>query len=263
MFDSREYEDRYCAFVDILGFRQLVRQLDDDLAKFDELKAVLKKVHTHPSGGGDDQFEAEVRSQSISDAVALSTDVTAAGLAGLFATIRTLSIDLLCQGFFLRGAIVRGRLFHNSQMIFGAALVRAYDFESTVAKFPRVVVTREVRDDMLKFLSGVDGGENYPKAEELRQSTDGPIYLHVLEPVVAVLRRGPSVYSKATSTAVDDYSKYRAIRDKIQEKYEESMDNPSHFEKVRWFADYWNEVVPDNLFLSVRGAGLGPKLGGR
>jgi hypothetical protein len=30
----------------------------------------------------------------------------------------------------------------------------------------------------------------------------------------------------------------------IQANLNESIDNPRHFEKVRWFAEYWNRSVP-------------------
>jgi hypothetical protein len=41
----------------------------------------------------------------------------------------------------------------------------------------------------------------------------------------------------------------------IQKKFDESVDNPRHFEKVQWFARYWNESV-DHQELFIYGSGL-------
>src|SRR5689334_467657 len=146
MAASQIYQDRYCAFVDILGFRQLIEQLGADTTSFEVLHKLLNRVHgTQPRIGVD---ESDFRAQSISDAVAISTTVTPVGLDLLFASIQGLALDLLCEGFFIRGAVVRGRLYHDDKTVFGDGLVRAYHFESEIAKYPRIVVTKEVREDI-------------------------------------------------------------------------------------------------------------------
>ncbi|MGO8912958.1 MAG: hypothetical protein ACLQDM_27045 [Bradyrhizobium sp.] len=39
------YQERYCAFVDILGFRQLIERLDKGGNQFDALRNLLARVH--------------------------------------------------------------------------------------------------------------------------------------------------------------------------------------------------------------------------
>jgi hypothetical protein len=34
------------------------------------------------------------------------------------------------------------------------------------------------------------------------------------------------------------------IRDEIQDSFDASVDDPKIFEKVQWFAAYWNRSVP-------------------
>ncbi len=48
----------------------------------------------------------------------------------------------------LRGAITYGKIVHNNQMIFGPALVRAYELESKKAVYPRVIIDRNITDTM-------------------------------------------------------------------------------------------------------------------
>jgi hypothetical protein len=46
----------------------------------------------------------------------------------------------------------------------------------------------------------------------------------------------------------------------IQRRFNESVDNPRHFEKVKWFAECWNAVVSSRGALSrlkmIHGVGL-------
>jgi hypothetical protein len=249
---AHEYRDRYCAFVDILGFRQLIEQLRTSTASFEALHNLLKRIHGANSGAAIDMDSTDFRAQSISDAVAISTTVSAVGLDQLFQTLQSLSLDLLSEGYFVRGAVVRAPLYHDDQTDFGEASVKAYHFESEVAKYPRIVVTQEVREDMISYIGQAKG--IYPKMDILRQSSDGPMYLDILQPVVSLLRKGDSPVRILSGSEQDTHHRYIRIRDKIQERYGEAMDDPRHFEKVRWFARYWNEVIPKEFFLMVSAA---------
>jgi hypothetical protein len=43
------YHERYCAFVDILGFRELIGRLRQGNTPLDALRQLLAKVHTPPA----------------------------------------------------------------------------------------------------------------------------------------------------------------------------------------------------------------------
>ncbi len=98
------------------------------------------------------------------------------GLGELLKILMGLAVDLLCEGFFVRGAVNRGPLYHDEQMVFGKALVEAYQYKSEVANYPRIIVVRGVRDDILNKMP--------PMMKMLRQSEDGPMFLDVLAPIV-------------------------------------------------------------------------------
>ena len=65
----------------------------------------------------------------------------------LFLSLEALTHALLDKGYLIRGAVVKGHLYHDNLSVFGDALVRAYVMESTVARFPRIVLSRDVVDD--------------------------------------------------------------------------------------------------------------------
>jgi hypothetical protein len=245
--ENIEYGDRYCAYLDILGFRELVNGLSANLENVMSLRRVLQKVHA-PMGGG---VLLTIRSQSISDAVALSTDLTMCALQNLLDGISYLTLDLLLEGYFVRGAVVRGPLYHDDRMVFGQALVDAFHYESEIARYPRVIVVQRVRDDILR-------ADPQLIRTILKQADDGPMYIDVLRTVRAVGKAAKNPTVKLDPWQQDLHTKFQSIGGILQNKFADSMDNPRHFEKVQWFARYWNETI-DNARLEYRkvlGAGL-------
>jgi hypothetical protein len=162
----------------------------------------------------------------------------------------------------MRGAVVRGKLYHEGQTIFGSALVRAYQFENEIARYPRVIVTQEVREDILRYIAIYEADGPHLKIEnELKQAPDGPMHLHVLGPIVALLNKNEAPYPKLTSEEKAALARYQGIKPILQERFAASMDNPRHFEKVRWVAEYWNAEIAPRFGLRIHGAGLDPKPG--
>jgi hypothetical protein len=253
-------EERYCAFVDILGFGELIDQLDHGLTSFRSLQELLTKVHNPPPTNASAIERSDFRVQSISDAVALSGAPNVVGIAAIVHSINRLAVDLLTQGFFIRGAIVKDHLYHDDKMVFGKALVRAYRLETSIVRYPRVMVTREVVEDIRAI-------EIETAAVLLRQSDDGPIFLHVLRAIEMAMM--PVDHGKGKRRLrFDDpifhgkLAPYVGIADQIQRRFDEATDNPRHFDKVKWFASYWNDTIEQwNIegFNRISGPGLDPR----
>jgi hypothetical protein len=180
------YEDRFCAFIDILGFRTLVKGLHNasDAAM---LRDVMRKIHA-PANGPTMSWDVDFRAQSISDAIAIST--MPLGLYDLLEAIEKLAIDLLREGYFIRGALVRGHLYHDASMVFGDALVRAYELEQTIARYPRVIISKEVMQNIESQRGGLFFAELNQRFDPfIQQADDGPYYVHVLRNVSAEIYR--------------------------------------------------------------------------
>jgi hypothetical protein len=257
------YEQRYCAFVDILGFRELIEKLDQGQIPFESLQLLLTKIHNPPETNAGVIAKADFRAQSISDAVALSGADNLVGMSAIIHAINRLAVDLLAQGFFVRGAIVKDRLHHDENMVFGKALVRAYNLEATVASYPRVMVTREVVDDLRA------AADQKTIHNLLRRAEDGPMFLHVLRAIEMDMLPFEFGTDKPRVRSNDERFRgklmpYEGIADHIQQRFDEASDNPNHFRKVQWFARYWNETIEQwNIegFKKVHGPGLDPKTG--
>jgi hypothetical protein len=203
---------------------------------------LLSKVHNPPPTEGASSPRADFRARSISDAVALSAAVIPSGLGAIIHSINQLVVDLLKQGFFIRGALVKDTLYHDDKTVFGKALLRAYSLESTIVRYPRVMVMREVVEDIRAI-------DETTYEQLLRRSEDGPMFIHVLRAIeMAVLPL--SLGSEQTRRRGIDSTifggrllSYSDISNQLQRRFDEATDNPGHFEKVKWFANYWNDHV--------------------
>jgi hypothetical protein len=256
MAPSRPYEDRYCAYLDILGFQRLIDRLSGGTTPFEALQALLEQIHNPPHSSEGAFKNADFRAQSISDAVALSTSLTPEGLSQLFYSLEQLCQRLLIEGFFARGAIVKGKLYHDDRMVFGEALVRAYRLESEIVRFPRIMIASDVVTDAVPT---TDRG-SMTLAAMLKQADDGPWYLHILRTMeregayLATASRVPKP-NAIDSDVLRDFAKMALA---IQRRFDEAIDNPRHFEKVQWFARYWNASIPSGLrgIAHIKGPGL-------
>ena len=148
---SSPLEVRVVAFVDVLGFRALMQKLQADdpgglqtvrkvLEWIDEQKdfLALQKCPGFPAG-------PHLEISQFSDCLILSGPSIAAA-ADVVASVAGLAHVLLLNGLLSRGAVVLGEAYHKGGVAFGPAVIDAYDVESKVARYPRIIVSNEVRD---------------------------------------------------------------------------------------------------------------------
>jgi len=242
------YADRYVAFVDILGFRELVKEIERGKLPPEYVRDVLAVVHEDETYSREAWKYADFRAISVSDAVALSCAPDPGGLDLLFYSICRLTAALLLRGYFIRGAVVRGKLWHDNTTVFGPALVQAYDIETKVARYPRIVVTRDVFLDVQQSIKDISVGVGKHLDGMLKQADDGPMYLHVLRHLIRELVKLQDRAARFPEFQQEPlYQETLLMRNHIQQAFDRSIDDPGIFEKVQWFARYWNQVVHSNL----------------
>ena len=140
---SLDYQERVVAFIDVLGFADLVKASATDTAarnKTSKLIAIYKVF---------DWFVTEMLERLVEGGFFSDTFILSATPEQAFYLIRetgNLSRFLLLQGFTCRGAIAAGLLHHHKRIIIGSALVDAYRTEKSVAIYPRILVDNATRD---------------------------------------------------------------------------------------------------------------------
>jgi hypothetical protein len=143
------YSDRIVCFLDILGFKHHIartqsREGVDVPEELDRLARAFANVRElldvdNPSERPDKEVTQFSDSVVISFAADSESGVFYALLDILWMQLRLANGGLLC-----RGAIARGPLIHTPSLLFGPAMVAAYELESRAAIYPRVILDKSI-----------------------------------------------------------------------------------------------------------------------
>jgi hypothetical protein len=180
-----QYEERYIAFIDILGFSSLVNRAETDATLLERLVSVLEEKEMYAVigkkmddlGNNDPRgfFRDMFKMSTFSDNILISTKINPIGLGLITILGATICNRLLHQGIFTRGAISKGNLIHTNAIALGAGLIKAYELERTAGIYPRILIDESIRKDM----DAVAQGGN---PDLRRQDFDGLWHLHILHP---------------------------------------------------------------------------------
>jgi len=176
-------EERVVAFVDILGFRELVRRMDTDPGLPQRVHHALLGVRLKEDGIYEDE-DHRVEMTSFSDSSVFSAPE--GHETEILSRLTYLSRDLMTNGVLCRGAVVLGRAHHRERILFGPAIVSAYEAELHVAKYPRIFVADEVKARVQA--ADTNPQRRYHPARALVRDTDGCWFL---DPFIGIVRADP------------------------------------------------------------------------
>lgn len=151
--ENIEYDDYYVAFLDILGFKEIIKTktCEEIYSVFNFIK---KDIRAYFSVNCEDisAFD-DVKYKIISDSIVvyIKSSIDNAFFALLY-TCQKLQVNLLCQEtpVLLRGGISKGSLFVQDDIIYGESLTNAYIIENSVAIYPRIVFEKSLLDEGIK-----------------------------------------------------------------------------------------------------------------
>ncbi len=167
-----EYEECYIAFMDLLGFKNRIEKktCEEILKIYDKMKVPWKRVIFN------DDFlcnEGIIKAKVMSDSICFYVDVKEInGLYGLIMACMLFQIKLanFDEPIFVRGAVVKGKIYAKEDVMFGPGLTKAYLLEEKSAIVPRIIMLKQVADEMKVFF-----GEQQLSVEEnvLVEDRDG------------------------------------------------------------------------------------------
>jgi len=233
---SELYSRRLVAYLDILGFSQLIeksaasphsqKQIQVFLENYLQ-NNVLKLMNSIDS-------EHETCITLLSDSIIISMNpFSLDGEIPFCFELMTRCLifqSLICinLGLFTRGALTIGEIYHNSNVVFGPALIEAYGLEKS-AGFPRIILS----DSFLQLYESVLRTES-PKWNKPnhfpKKDFDGKYFLDFVE-LAAEFRNSPNV------------DQLGIIRKSIVSLCEEARNDRRLIEKAVWCIEYYNDFV--------------------
>lgn len=163
-WEPKKYENRLIAWVDILGWKHIVKnqqihevlklisKTHEKVSKasfFQTMISYSQKQANQTTSNKEEEYNAAVLKQDrqislFSDSIIISYSIEKEyiqwSFTELIETINYLQNELINRGYLIRGAITIGELFHKKEICFGQGLVRAIVLEATSAKYPRVII---------------------------------------------------------------------------------------------------------------------------
>jgi hypothetical protein len=235
---NAKYERRAVAFVDILGFADLVRQADRNEELRSHVIDALQRVRA-VSSPTDEPGESDLKTQNFSDSLILSARGNAHGLWHLLFALDALSWNLLAMGVLVRGGVTIENVFHDETTVFGVGVNEAHGLESGIAKFPRIVLGRRALDAAEEAAREHAIWRTFQQAR-MRRDDDGVWFLHYLLDLAVFNTSEGAVEEKRKHIL---FKAGVSIRQTIQDKLDGVVESPSIYEKVAWLARYWNRTV--------------------
>ena len=245
--NENAYEDRVVAFLDILGFSELIRASKAEPNNISKIVDALK-IAASPEHIGTAQQHIEchdIKISTFSDCVVVSAPNDLNGLTAVVITVWMITKDWLSKGFLSRGGISCGHLLHTTpqienqipSVVFGPAFLEAYQTEHQVADVARVLLHKSAR---LLF-------DEYKKqsttptdlSQLIVKCSDGPYAVDVF----AHLR------TNGFPLGTDPRPEAEQFKSELQLKLVSDIDTPRHFAKIKWLVEQFNGSV-DNTDLT-------------
>jgi hypothetical protein len=159
MEEIKSVKERYIAFIDLLGMKNAIYNdtRNEHLNNLHTIyKSWLRAKHNCC------EFE-DIKIKIFSDNIAVVAERN--NLEELLQYIAWMAEHFLQCGYKVRGGIVKGEVYADDVLIWGKGLVEAYRLENEVAKYPRVIIDRNIIFDISehtrdKIIEAKDKDEN-------------------------------------------------------------------------------------------------------
>lgn len=238
-----QYEKRLVAFLDLLGFKELVSHFTEEPKLFERILNTLKKIKYLEKMvyGFSDKLNVQMEFTTFSDSIVLSSHIQEDPInTALFQVAFTCSL-LLLDGLFARGAIIENYLYHKENIVVGQGLIDAYTQEATSAIYPRIIVSENIVE---KYNEEIQVPELSKKIDDwsktlIRKDIDGFYFIDTLYSI-------PHVFFKDEFIPFLDKIKNITI-----ERLQENENNAAVLLKYEWFKNYFNKIVSEHTEYNI------------
>lgn len=228
------YENRVVAFIDILGFREHVRQTLTDTTHAKNIQRVLEFItelkHDNDQGLlSEKELGKEV--SVFSDSIVISYPLSLKSACFyLLLDIIHLQLEMMGLGILMRGGVTAGKLYHNDHIVYGPAMIDAYELESKRAIYPRVLVNPIIIEEGMKNALHDPEDELEQLLSLLEKDEDHQLFIDYMFQWQEIDEE--SAYFDALDTTKS------LIKDQLQ-----SLQDPGVLLKYNWLKRYYNKTL--------------------
>lgn len=242
--ESLKYKHRVIAFLDVLGWSDAIKRSIADPKLTQQLGITLEAVRGYvklnewtQQHGGEDGWPGDPQITHFSDCIIVSVAADTHAEMNLVWNLRSILSQLLRLGFVVRGGIAQGQLIHRGPMVYGPALIQAYELEKK-ATAPRVILDPILSKQWGRGTPVSDTDGNLLGYDKLwRQDDDGWAFFDFLQPFPST----PPIILEPEQIR----AQLEPVRSLIISRLDENKSSMSVYAKYCWMSRYFNCVLDD------------------
>lgn len=146
--EKKGFEEYLIAYIDFLGIKERMRQ-KSSFESLQILRFILARAKKNAAFITDintiDDFDIKVFSDNVVIAQRMNTEKLGDQIISIVNLVSLIQFEAFFQfDYPLRGGITIGELYIDSSIVWGTGLIDAYKMESTLANYPRVLVSQAI-----------------------------------------------------------------------------------------------------------------------
>jgi hypothetical protein len=156
-FEDRKYTNRLIAFIDILGFSQMVATSELSTDSVNRIYKTLTQMDKY-TGSFLENAILDVETKIVdpqftvfSDSIVVSCSDIETNYELFFNYLATLSYTMIESGILIRGGVTLGPVIHEKRLLFGSGMINAYKLESKLAIYPRIIIDDKLVETVLNM----------------------------------------------------------------------------------------------------------------
>ena len=240
------YTESYVAFLDILGFKNIINNYS-----FEEILMIFKKIKQAKDdvkwaiyrACDEDDISLVNYNKALSDSkITIMSDSIIVSTPCMYKESLSATIDICWfilyllyefeEPILLRGAISKGTMYQNEEITFGKGMVDAYLMQENFSIYPRIILKQELLDNF------EDISLKWDEKSKLILAEDGYYYIDCL---YEFLDLPDDVFAQENADKICDY---------IDNTIHENESNERIVEKMIWMKHEYQRCV--NLILKKR-----------
>ena len=251
------YKKRIVAFIDIMGFKDIVSESENNIRKLKSIVEALEFLKTwevpdkwstefieieesaQKKGVHNFSTSREIRCTCFSDSVVVSVLATSDNVNEVFSTLLTniafIGAELISEGILIRGGMTIGNLIHEKDgTVIGQAFIDAYELENSSAIYPRIIVSDRLIEQLNYPI--LRKSDSYPYHQYLARFEDGCVGITQLK-----------YYQVLQSW--DKMSQEKLKQELVKAKLtiinglDQSFENPSVYKKFLWLKKQYENLI--------------------
>lgn len=238
MTNNNQYENRLVAYLDILGFKEIVSHFHDDPKRFEWTLNILKAIKAKKQMvyGYPEDLNVQMEFTAFSDTIVLSSRIPEDPINTALFQVAFICSLLLRAELFARGAIVEGHLYHKQDIVVGQGIIDADIQEKKKAIFPRVIISEGIAEKYNEEIKVPELKEKISTWSNtlIRKDTDGFHFIDTLHSIPNTIFKNEFIPFLESTKKI------------IITRMQENRNNETVFRKYEWFKNYFNETIAEH-----------------